>query len=539
MNIPEENNLFKKILDPLLELIIGSIASEYCDITASAGNTKKTDQHIGMCLEDSNTVALYADYDWASAKWLCINRPRSFPSFWVEYLYCRIITGKCKDKRNFCDLGSKKHRRRRWSPKVKHYGYGHYHFPKWFCGTSPKYQFDDTISESMAHYLLLDIIPPIFPSEAITGNRHGYMEKTMDWQSFARPSSPLLGKNLETSRTMYESCAGFPDAGPSEWNFASNGTAAVIKGHARIYGDDKEIWNDRYIGETAKPWVLNEKFFSGQGTIVIGAAMKHQNPFVQLFQYWGFSVQDMDKKNVLSAFDPPTYSGLQYQGKRIPANNYIWTMSAARAAVRHVRRNGPYDQERMYQIVYDPTSDPQNLTIRNPFFYDSSGTKEWKTYDFRNGSTIYDPSKPTILGGCVCSGDNTRKFQTMWNLCEQDWDATLLPLRYAGSSAVLQDHRSGKSTILFSEMNYAERLDFLKAVDLQEYMGNGANWIWSPAPINATDLNNQNPLNPADSEKSWQPLDPQNTGTLNLETLLPGGAQKLNLNQLLKQNKVL
>ena len=539
LELPEEGNLFKKILDPLLELIIGSLASEYCDITASAGNTKKTDQHIGMCLEDSNTVALYADYDWASAKWICINRPRKFPSFWVEYLYCSLVTGDCRDRRIFCDLGSIKHKRGKWGPRVRHYGYGHYHFPKWFCGTSPKYQFDDAISESVAHYLLLDIIPPIFPSEAITGNRHGYMKKTMDWQSFVRPSSPLLGKNLETRRTEYESCAGFPDAGPTEWNFVSNGKAAIIKGHARIYGDDKEIWNDRYIGETAKPWVLNEKFFAGQGTIVIGVAMKHRNPFVQLFHFWGSSDQEMDGRNVLSAFDPPTHSGIRYQGKRIPSNNYIWTMSAARAAVRRARRNGPYDQERMYQIVYDPTSDPQNLTIRNPFFYDSSGTKEWKKYDSGKASTVHDPGKPTVLGGCVCSADNAGKFQIMWNLCEQDWDATLLPLRYAGSSAVLQDRRSGNSTVPFPEMNYKERLDFLKTVNLQEYTGNGENWLWTPSPLHATDLNNQNPLNPADSEKSWQPLDPQNTDTLNLENLLPGGTQKLNLNQLLKQNKVL
>ena len=76
-----------------------------------------------------------------------------------------------------------------------------------------------------------------------------------------------------------------------------------------------------------KSGVSVENFFNGLGTIVVGAAMKHENPFVQLFNLWGSEEKELSRKSVLSAFDPPSYVG----GR---VTNYIWTMSAARAAVR-------------------------------------------------------------------------------------------------------------------------------------------------------------------------------------------------------------
>ena len=88
------------------------------------------------------------------------------------------------------------------------------------------------------------------------------------------------------SRKDYESCAMFPDGldlNPALGHYA---WPAFIRGHARIYADDKEIFDNRYVGAKCNPWVLNERFFAGDGTILVGAAMKHTNPFVQLFNFW-------------------------------------------------------------------------------------------------------------------------------------------------------------------------------------------------------------------------------------------------------------
>ena len=320
----------------------------------------------------------------------------------------------------------------------------------------------------------------------------------------------------------------------------------MLKGHARIYGDDKEIWReDRYIGETAKPWVLNENFFNGKGTIVIGVAMKHENPFVQLFGLWGQSDPEraMVNKSIFSAFNPPSpfsLNGVPY------SNNFIWAMSAARAGVRHARRDGKCDKARMYQVVYDGTSDPRNMKIKAPFKYVKSNPQEpgkWEAYN--DGNSVEKLGEESVVGGCVCEG-NKEKLAYMWNLCEQDWDATLLPLRYAGSAAVMQTPFGA-----LSDLNYSTRKTALDSINaqrdsdypndpgLRHYPGNGANWVWSPAKAQASDVGNENPMNPANQDMSWKPLDPENAEYLNLKNLLPGGKVQLDLSRILKQNRIL
>lgn len=540
--------LIADVINPITNMF-ANIAETYCDINPSAGNKqrpmdstpKNSDEykHLGMCLEDSQNVALVSQYDWASGKWLCLNKPK-YATFWADYLYCKFFVGRCKHKRIYCDYAEIKHGKK-WRAKIRHKGYGHYHLPKWFCGYKPRYEGDGHISPSVAKYTLVDMLPPLVSTTTIKERNHGYMGKTTDMEEFVRPFSPLWKGETETTRLDYRSCAAFMD-GIFNYDYTNGGTAAIIKGHARIYGDDQEIWDEaRYIGETAKPWILHENFFNGLGTIVIGAAMKHENPFVQLFNLLGSDKKELSKRSVLSAFDPPSYAGGL-------VTNYIWTMAAARAAVHRTRRGGPYDGNRMYQVVYDPSSDPRNLSIRTAFRYDPNNNwdpdNDWQPYELyeaQNANTAHDPDTVDILGGCVCdgnqpicNGDNTKKFKYMWNLCEQDWDATLLPLRYAGAAATMQDKGQ-----LFSDMTHQERLFFINRLTLKE-IGKGTNWTWSPAPVNETDMGNANPLNPDSVKRSWQPLDPENEDTLNLENFLPGeGSRMLDLNKILKQNRIL
>ena len=541
-----DDNIFKKMVSKLLDNLVGSLVDQYCDITPSAGNAS-SDYCFQMCPKSSDTTALYADYDWASAKWICLNRA-SFATMWLDYVLCKIFTGRCHGKIFFCNYGSVKHKKKRLfvTFSYTHKGWGHYHFPKWFCGMKPKFQGNASlgISDSVAKWTLLDLLPPLLPEE-ISGNIHGYMGNTIEWSKFFIPSKPLMSSEdctlkdkgvspyhdgncvLDKKRHDYRSCACFLDGTAASWNYRgfwklgssgeaneaentnlgndeNNGVkpvAGFINGHARIYGDDEEIFDDRYIGEQCRPWILNEKFFSGLGTIVIGAAVKHENPFVQLFNFWGSDDKDMGN-TVLSAFDPPSVKGMSFKGKGISGGNCIWAMSAARAGVRRNRRGGELDKERMYQVTYDASCDPHNLKISRAHYYKKgSGWKKGKPPE---------EDDPKIVAGCVCDG-NSKKFKEEWNLCEQDWDATLLPLRYAGQGATSDD---------------------------------GVKWTWKPAADTsggtaATDVGNKNPLNPHDPASSWRPLDGSSAPPPTLESLLPDGKSRMRLEEILKRNRIL
>ena len=123
------------------------------------------------------------------------------------------------------------------------------------------------------------------------------------------------------------------------------------------------------------------------------------------------------------------------------------------------------------------------------------------------------------------------QLQFVWNLCETDWDATLLPLRYAGVGAQL----SGLS----NEATYQERREKIENMDLQNDPGDGKNWTWAPASTK-TSAGNKNPMNPGSgSTTGWAPLDSSNTDNVKLESLLPDGEKKLNLEMLLRQNRIL
>ena len=540
-----DDNIFKKMVSKLLDNLVGSLVDHYCDITPSAGNAS-SDKCFQMCPKSSDTTALYADYDWASAKWICLNRA-SFATMWLDYVLCKMFTGRCHGKIFFCNYGSVKHKKKRLfvTFSYTHKGWGHYHFPKWFCGMKPKFQGNASlgISDSVAKWTLLDLLPPLLPEE-ISGNIHGYMGNTIEWGKFFIPSKPLTSSEnctlkdkgvspyhdgnciLDKKRHDYRSCACFLDGTLASWNYRgfwklgssgeadeaqntdlgndeNNGVkpvAGFINGHARIYGDDEEVFDDRYIGEQCRPWILNEKFFSGLGTVVIGVAMKHENPFVQLFNFWGSDDKDMGN-TVLSAFDPPSVKGMSFKGKDISGGNCIWAMSAARAGVRRNRRGGELDKERMYQVTYDASCDPHNLKISRAHHYKKGSG--WK-----NGKPP-EEDDPKIVAGCVCDG-NSKKFKEEWNLCEQDWDATLLPLRYAGQGATSDD---------------------------------GVKWTWKPAADTsggtaATDVGNKNPLNPHNPASSWRPLD-GSSASPTLESLLPDGKSRMRLEEILKHNRIL
>ncbi len=190
-------------------------------------------------------------------------------------------------------------------------------------------------------------------------------------------------------------------------------------GFARIYGDDKDVYEkETYVGEVAKPWILNESFYGKSGAIIVGMARKQRNPFAVLLDAL-LGERKADAPGIHSAFNPVK-------------DGYLVAFSAARAA-HHFNPSdaqkrvapslvGEWDgQDRDYETRYDAVCH-DTFGIRN-----EDGTDIWKFDLDQSNSGLRE-----MHVGCICGKElNIQRLARCWNLCETDWDATLLPLAYA------------------------------------------------------------------------------------------------------------
>lgn len=542
-----------------LNSVIGNILGQYLDIQPSCGNNPKMSYlHYPMCQTITEpTTALYSEYRWGSCKWYCLTTAWTYlitntldlaEELGFKTFYKRV--GNYTFMHMYCDYGRAKIAKidlKFWDKTITGKGWGHYGWPKWFCGADPTYPGSDSfLGDSDIAKSMLNWIPP-FTMEKIFGTNHGYMTNPLDFgeEGFMKPIKPLWDKACrEFSRDGYRSCAMFPDGmGDVVPIRGLNAYPGLIRGHARIYADDKEIFDNRYVGAICKPWVLNERFFAGEGSIIVGAAMKHTNPFVQLFNFWntksnktGTEKQEGNESTVLSAFN-------------IPEGNFMWTMSAARAGVRHRRRDGAFDQERQYQITYDSTCDAENLNYKSgPYVKEQNGNgwtppEEWdRSYNKHALSRIYFPGQKQspVWNGCPCEA-NSQQFKNMWNLCETDWDATFLPLRYAGQKALLylekeedKDHVNEHDA--FNSKDHSERRSLLGEADHYKKIGNGKYWVWNGVATNNSSVLMSNPF----ISSGWKPANkPYGNATgipaaFLLHNKVPTGKEEKTINIFLK-----
>ena len=195
-------------------------------------------------------------------------------------------------------------------------------------------------------------------------------------------------------------------------------------GFSRIYGDDKELMKDpnvreAYAGVPALPWILNRSYYNGGGTITVGFARRQRNPWTFLLNAVEdvFSDDKIKEDGIYSAFDPVR-------------NGYIVAFSAARAGhLFHPTPSqsayGAYEADPgEYEVRYDAVCDDEDPSSMR-FVQGPNAGRRFKV----------DESVPELCSmrvGCVCGDyENSARFARCWNLCETDWDATLLPLRYS------------------------------------------------------------------------------------------------------------
>lgn len=203
------------------------------------------------------------------------------------------------------------------------------------------------------------------------------------------------------------------------WN--GHGANVGIKSYVRIYGDDKDAYDPKYYcGAPSMPWILNENFFNGGGTIIVGLAKKRRNVFEALV------ADDIGDKSLHSAFSPP-------------AGSHVVAFAAGRAA--YAPRNGLLTAagddtaNASGGIRYDLHYDASCKTLHPKLMRGDNPSAEWRA---QAAKLEADPFRI----GCVCTDNSgnrpstakmaqtANRLRRQWNLCQTDWDGVLLPLRF-------------------------------------------------------------------------------------------------------------
>lgn len=242
----------------------------------------------------------------------------------------------------------------------------------------------------------------------------------------------FIGLNTDT----WQSC--------SHGMMNGRGANMILKGYARIYGDDMSQFNDcpkcqrpHSITDKipARPWMLNEKFFAGAGTIIVAVAKEQRNVFDWIADAM------TDDKGIHSAFSPKAKG--EEEGKPV----YYVAMAAGRAGPAPRRGNGradgpDTDNEGVlvphYKVAWDTVTDRTlgREGVRHPELAKGDGDlrASLERAFAKEGYSLKEIEEELRLG-CACGEENTdRRLSRQWNLSQADWDGMLLPLRHAFSA---------------------------------------------------------------------------------------------------------
>lgn len=362
-----QKGFMKKVLDMLLTSLMRLL-----DVQPSVMNAGG-ERDPRSCINAKQSMALVADYEWSSAKWVCIPW-RKKKSFGRRRYYCQGL---------------------------------HYAFPKYYCGESGdrKSRMFGSLGDLVTDIPFKTIPDMILIPPVKVVDTHGYEDQDGDGKECLTPLS--VGKALiheidantqiggGLKRHGFRSCA-----------IGTMSRKPFIGGLSRIYADDREICKTRspgeddvkfdangelvdvdiYTGACAQPWILNERFFGTDGTITVAVAKRRANPFARLVgRIW-----DVEKTSPTSIGNPAGEPDKE---------TYMWTMSSARAAFRQ-SEGAPL--ETAYRYL--------NPEAGNDCLSDSVKPRE---------------------SGCVCGETAQRRLAKQWNLCTTYWEPTLLPVALA------------------------------------------------------------------------------------------------------------
>ena len=114
----------------------------------------------------------------------------------------------------------------------------------------------------------------------------------------------------------------------------------LFSSYARLYADDKHLYNKCYVGERAKPLVMRQNYFGRDGTIVVGLARKNENVWKRIF----LSAMEGSIEGLFKAFDPTVL--------------WSWAFSAAKAGYRDLDSDA---EKRDYRIDWQDDNQEWNL----------------------------------------------------------------------------------------------------------------------------------------------------------------------------------
>ena len=249
--------------------------------------------------------------------------------------------------------------------------------------------------------------------------------------------SPSSNESVGHSRDGYRAGCIFIDGEPFKKGCEHNevlpnglGSNTLLKSYVRVYGDDRDAYDENYCGTFSMPWLLNENFFNGGGTILVGLARKRRNVFEAIVG------GNIPEDSLHAPFSPPDGS-------------HVVALAAARAAYapRQGNKTAAGDDTenaaggRRYDLHYDAVC----KDLKPKIMRGGHPKAEWEALAAELESAPY-------WIGCVCTGsdgnkaDSDKMAQTanrlrrQWNLCQTDWDGVLLPLRF--SRAAIREFNS-------------------------------------------------------------------------------------------------
>ena len=378
-------SLDEHIFHPL-EAVVKHFIDNLIDLDIEPSCNNRRERFIDKCANVRDTTGLVSEYEWASAYWFC---------FWFKAI---TVAGTYK---------------------------GEYHIPVPVAALHGGVKLKN---QSLKH-------APLYGDTSLVRTDsygHGffcpwYHDELREFKGKPR------GKSRDDYRSTFISIDGDVPASCSHAGIFGRRSNFLLKGFVRIYGDDKAVVDDLYAGVPAQPWVLNERFFNGGGSIVVGLAKRQRNPFERL-------VDSFAAPGLHSAFSPPPDSGdllAEPEGDGASNRRFV-ALAAARAgyaprtgsgvagaggadSVNIPARSAP----RRYELRWDDVTNRRLGKYQHPTLPDASKLGPYRDMLERDGRI-----------GCVCATPNTtERLKHQWNLCQTDWDGLLLPLREAHARA--------------------------------------------------------------------------------------------------------